>query len=501
MRCASGLMVGAALLAGSACGAASEALNVDSGASAPDAGHSAQSTASPSSQAAQPPTPDPRPSAPSDEPPPSAFPQATVPTTAAPTSDWRLIGYDEGSTYYNRAETTLDRDTVGKLQVAWRADIGGALYGAPLQVADKIFVAGLYDVRAFDAATGGEIWSLKEKSISTPAYVDGTLYLNTSTSTVIAIDASTGGVKWRSSADDQKVDGYSSVVAAGDRLFVGGSNGGVELGGGHFLGFMAALDRGSGKSLWASYTVSDPASGAGIFSSPSIDLAAGRVFGTTANNFDVPATDTSDAFIAFDIESGKIIWKHQAVANDTFPGNPSSPDFNFGANPVLYEADVEGARTELVVAGEKSGAIHALRRADGTLLWSRKLGPGLGDGTLGIMNNTTWSGKHVLVACNEQGPSTLYALAPATGDIAWQRKLKGSVWGRISVANGVGFVGNGEVLEAFDIDSGALIASFPSAGGTLAGVITIANGRVAFGEGLEWGTAKVGKTLTVLSVP
>ena len=156
--------------------------------------------------------------------------------------------------------------------------------------------------------------------------------------------------------------------------------------------------------------------------------------------------------------------------------------------------------TKLVAAGGKSGAIYALRRADGQHLWTRQLGIGSVDGSSGVMNNTTWSGKHVLVACNEGGPSTLYALDGATGDVIWQRKLAGSVWGRISVANGVGFVGNENVLEAFDIESGAVLYSHKNVG-TLAGVITIANGRVAFGEGLDWFTGKPGKMLTVLTVP
>ena len=87
----------------------------------------------------------------------------------------------------------------------------------------------------------------------------------------------------------------------------------------------------------------------------------------------------------------------------------------------------------------------------------------------------------------------------ATGDIVWQRKLEGLVWGRISVANGVGFIGNDNVLEAFDIETGALLYSYKNKG--LAGVITIANGRVVFGEGLAWASGQSGSKLTVLKVP
>jgi outer membrane protein assembly factor BamB len=95
----------------------------------------------------------------------------------------------------------------------------------------------------------------------------------------------------------------------------------------------------------------------------------------------------------------------------------------------------------------------------------------------------------------------LYALDGATGDVAWMRKLEGLVWGRIAVANGVGFVGTGDELEAFDVDTGKVIKSFKSKGGTIAGTITIANGRVAFGEGLTWSSGVAGRTLTVLAVP
>jgi outer membrane protein assembly factor BamB len=165
---------------------------------------------------------------------------------------------------------------------------------------------------------------------------------------------------------------------------------------------------------------------------------------------------------------------------------------------------VEGQPTKLVAAGNKGakGAMHALRRSDGSLLWTRTLGEGTADGARGLFTSTTWSGKHLLVACNEGGPATLYALDGATGNIVWRRTLKFQVWGRISVANGVGFVGVGAQLEAFDADTGEVIKTFPSpSGGTIAGTITIANGRVAFGEGLAWSSGIGGRMLTVLTIP
>jgi hypothetical protein len=71
----------------------------------------------------------------------------------------------------------------------------------------------------------------------------------------------------------------------------------------------------------------------------------------------------------------------------------------------------------------------------------------------------------------------------------------------MSVANGVGFVGTGTNLEVFDVDTGVVLKTFPSKGGSVAGSISVANGRVAFGEGLTWSSGVNGKHVTVLHLP
>jgi outer membrane protein assembly factor BamB len=167
---------------------------------------------------------------------------------------------------------------------------------------------------------------------------------------------------------------------------------------------------------------------------------------------------------------------------------------------VLYDVMVDGKLTKMIADGNKGGQVHALRREDGMQMWMRSLGPGAADGSSGIFTNFAWTGKNLVVACNEGGPATLYGLDGATGDILWMRKLTAQVWGRTAFANGVGFVGTGTTLEAFDVDTGAMIKSWKSKGGTLASTITISNGRVAFGEGLSWSSGSRGSTLTVLAI-
>jgi len=416
-------------------------------------------------------------------------------------SEWRMPGYDLGSTYFNSAETRLTRDNAAQLEVAWTADMGSNVYGAALQVGDKIFASSSTSVQAFDAASGQVLWTAMAASNGALAFEDDRLYLGTFQS-LIALDAATGRQLWAKPRDpEQRTDGMSSPVVAGELLLTGGSNGGIELTREPFRGFVVALDRVTGDPVWLEHTVPAGASGVGIWSTPSVDLAADRVYVTTGNNYGPPATDTSDAFMAFDLKTGAVQWKNQRLANDLGPGGGGAVgDLEFGANPVLYEVKVDGVTTKVAAAGQKSGEAHALRRDDGMELWRRMLCTGSADGRAGMMSNSSWSGRHMLFGCSENGGAKLFALDGATGDVVWMRVLSGEVWSRIASANGVGAVGVGRSLELFDVDTGALIKTFPTRG-TVASTITIANGRVAFGEGLSWATGSAGRTLTVLALP
>lgn len=407
------------------------------------------------------------------------------------------MGYDVGSTYNNIGETTLTKDTAAKLDVAWTADLGGNVYGAALQIGDKMYATGPSTVRAFDAASGMELWKVSAQSTGALAYSDGTLYLNSTSGNMMAFSAADGKMLWMKSSGPM-ADGTSSAIVAGDFVLMGGSNGVVELTAGMFRGFVQALNKKTGEMAWLTYNVPEGSAGASLWSTVSVDLEGKTVFAGTGNNYTGANTDTSDAIIAYDLMTGMIKWKNQRQKGDVFPGG-SGPDADFGANPVLYETMVAGALTKLVAGAQKGGNVHGLTR-DGKEVWTRMLCTGAADGSSGIFTNLAWAGKNLIVACNEGGPATLYGLDGATGNIAWMRKLSAQVWGRTAVANGVGFVGTGKALEAFDVDTGALIKSFNAKAGTIASTITVSRGRVAFGEGLSWSSGVRGSTLTVLAI-
>lgn len=415
--------------------------------------------------------------------------------------DWTMMGYDPGSTYFNSAETTLTKDNVAQLDVLWTADLGGNVNGGGLQVGDRIYASGPGTVKAFQAADGQELWSARGGGTCTLGYSHGTLYMQDNSGNISALSAEDGSMLWSKKADASGSDGNSSVIPVGDVLLFGASDGNQELGGGGtFRGYMSMLDAKTGDNKWTTFTVPETARGASFWSSPSASMADGLVFGGSGNNYTSPATDSSDAIIAFDWNTGEIKWKYQARMGDSFPIG-GGPDSDFGSNPVLYEAMIGGETTKMVADGTKYGNVVALKRLTGDLVWKRDICQGgSADGSRGLFTNFSFSGKSVMAACNQGGPATLFSMDPATGDILWMQSLPGQVWGRMAFANGVGFVGTGTQVMAFDVDTGTMLKSFEGMGGTIASTITISRGRVVFGEGLSWSGGRYGTTLTVLGL-
>jgi polyvinyl alcohol dehydrogenase (cytochrome) len=281
-----------------------------------------------------------------------------------------------------------------------------------------------------------------------------------------------------------------------------------------FRGFAVAATLG-GSMAWKAFTVPEEATGAAIWSSMSIDVGEGRTYATTGNNYAEPATDTSDAFMAFDVEDGSVLWTNQRLAGDVWPFGTGS-DLDFAANPILFEAQRGGVRTRLVAAGQKSGEIHVLdRERDGEEVCRRALSQGSATSQHGIFNNGAWDGEHLLFAANgaasdapgseppdspSSGQAVLFAIDPATCDIVWERQLPGRVMAPITVANGVGFVGADRRLQAFDTSTGEKLFDY-LAPATIGSTPTVADGRVAFGAGMNWIGTSPGTFLVVLALP
>lgn len=113
-------------------------------------------------------------------------------------SGWPAYGGDAGGTRYS-ALSQINASNVGQLQVAW------------------VFRTG-------ELGRGVKDWS-RSAFEATPILYDGTLYLTTSSTDVVAVDAASGNLRWRHLSESRKDLHYSDGVSRGVSLWVDESTG------------------------------------------------------------------------------------------------------------------------------------------------------------------------------------------------------------------------------------------------------------------------------------
>jgi polyvinyl alcohol dehydrogenase (cytochrome) len=295
-----------------------------------------------------------------------------------------------------------------------------------------------------------------------------------------------------------------------------------------------------------------------VWSSPAVDLKRGVVYITTGDAYSDPAGSTSDAFMAFDIKTGKLLWTRQVTSGDAYNvacGLPEAlrvncpdakgPDHDFGSSPMLV--DLPNGRRALI-AGQKSGVVHAVDPdRGGEILWQTRVGKGSALG--GIQWGTAYDGRRVYVALSDVIPETagtalappapptppgqaaqpsqlgggLYALDPASGQIVWTTPHPGcdgrpgcspAQSAAVTAIPGIVFSGGIDGhLRAYASDKGAIVWDVDTAqpyktvngvtgnGGSLDGPGPIVVGGMLFvNSGYAFVAGKPGNVLLAFSV-
>jgi polyvinyl alcohol dehydrogenase (cytochrome) len=363
----------------------------------------------------------------------------------------------------------LSKNDLKNLEIAWVIGFPGQGSGTGAAiVGDTVFATGGGRLMAVDAGTGCVKWAIPANTRNTPTFgeIEGREVIAISIGRdVLVVDAKNGERIWQ--ADGQATDNVGSirggVVIYKNKVIVPISASGVSAGGrptfeccvGH--GAVVALSGKDGSKLWEYHTM-PPAtyngkvsstgvkqrgpSGAPIWAFPLIDEQRNRVIVTTGENTSHPGTDTSDAVIALDLDTGKVVWKFQAMEADIWnmacgaskeKSGPNCPwniegdegtgrDFDFGAGAVL----VKGADgKDVLLAGQKSGDVWALDADSGKLLWNVRFGHGTVLG--GIHWGITTDGVRVFAPINDPLVAGAQELKP--GVFAVDIETGKPVWG------------------------------------------------------------------------
>ena len=335
---------------------------------------------------------------------------------------WTGWGSNTSNTrFQDAAKAGIAAGDVPRLKVKWVFGFPGELSanGHPTYAGGRVFVGSVGGkVYSLDAATGCVHWYLdagsQVRSAITVAKVGAgyTAFFGDGKANAWAVNAATGKQIWKTRVDDFPVARLTgSPVFYDGRLYVPVASGEEAAGSVpsyeccKFRGSVVALDAATGRQIWKTWTIDEPAkptgkknkvgtalygpSGAPIWSTPVIDAKLGVIYVTTGDNYSEPATKTSDSFMALDMKTGKILWMRQMTANDAYTSacrlpdrtncpDVNGPDFDFGASPILVNLR-NGKRA--LLAGQKSGIVWALDPDKrGEILWQVRVGKG---GTMG----------------------------------------------------------------------------------------------------------------------
>jgi polyvinyl alcohol dehydrogenase (cytochrome) len=307
----------------------------------------------------------------------------------------------------------LTAGDVPRLRLKWAFGFEGdtVAFASPSVTGGRLFT-GSQSGRVFslDAKTGCSYWMYDAGAgVRTAVEIDagGVAYFGDLRAQVHAVDASNGNPLWKVRVDDHphaRITGsprlHEGVLYVPVASFEESAAADPKYPCCSFRGSVVALDTKNGNVLWKTWMIGRAAretginrggskkygpSGIGVWVAPTIDPERPLLYVATGDNYSEPATNHSDAVIALDRKTGRIVWSKQLTPNDIWnascpaPGKDncpdgSGPDADFGAAPVLV--DVGGGK-RLLLAGQKSGVVWALDPdRGGAVVWSRRVGKG-----------------------------------------------------------------------------------------------------------------------------
>jgi polyvinyl alcohol dehydrogenase (cytochrome) len=389
----------------------------------------------------------------SDDPPPpaSAFCKGGVAIMAgASGANWNGWSPSSDNMRFQTAQKAgLRPEQLGGLKLKWAFGFAGDVtaFGAPTVLNGTVFVGSAGGaISAIDAKSGCLHWTYQATGPvrSAPLAVeDGgvtTLVFGDQNGSVYGLDAKTGKARWNKKIEDHEATRLTGSPAVKDGVVFIPAASWEETRSVDpdypcctFRGSVTAVNARDGSIVWKSYLVDPPKktgttkigtptfgpSGAGVWSAPTVDDKRGLLYITTGDNYSYPDTKTSDAFVALDIKTGKIVWSRQTLPKDVYNSScgakgvncpaESGPDYDFGAAGMLVKTP-QGR--DVLIAGQKSGVVYALDvQSKGEILWQTRVGKGGTNG--GIEWGTASDGRYVYAAVSD------YArMAGTTHDVA-----------------------------------------------------------------------------------
>ena len=300
----------------------------------------------------------------------------------------------------------INRRNVGKLGLTWSLALAaGTNQISPLVHDGIIFVNSAGTVEAIEGATGTVLWRYRREAAARPlgppttqprgmAIYGSTLFVPTFDNRIIALDATTGKLKWEHLIE--QTDGIlrptgAPIVVRGKVLQgVSGCAGAYQPGG----CFIVGLDAADGHEIWRFNTIAMPGEpggnswgdaaagerfGGSVWTPGSYDAGTGLVYFGTGQTYKItpllrarPDGTTHDALytdttLALDPDTGKLVWHYQHMRGDIW-------DLDWSYERTLATIKVAGVDRRVVMTMGKLGILDVLDAKTGEYLFSRDMG-------------------------------------------------------------------------------------------------------------------------------
>jgi PQQ-dependent dehydrogenase (methanol/ethanol family) len=335
-------------------------------------------------------------------------------------ANWAIQTGDYANTRYSELDQ-INRDNVGDLQVAWTFSTGvlRGHEGSPLVVGNIMYVHTPFPniVYALDLNDDGRIlW--KYAPVQNPdvvpvmccdtvyrgvAYANDTIFLHQADTTLVALDAMTGEVKWTAvNGDPTKGEtNTATVMPVKDKVIVGISGG--EFG---IRGHVTAYDIETGEQVWRAYSTGpdeeilvDPENTTAlekpIGANSSLDswegdqwqIGGGPTWGWYSYDPDLdliyygtgnpgtwnPSQRPGDnkysmTIFARDPDDGMAKWVYQMTPHDEW-------DYDGINEMILVDLPIDGTERKALVHFDRNGIGYTLDRETGELLVAEKFDP------------------------------------------------------------------------------------------------------------------------------
>ena len=289
----------------------------------------------------------------------------------------------------------INTENVKELKGEWMTKIGQnataakfSAEGQALVYNGTIYISdGADDAFAIDAASGHRLWTYEPHLPPDPlgevvccgwdnrglAIGDGMVFVSQLNGAEVALDQSTGKVKWSTNVvkPGQGFSITSAPLYYNGKVYVGGSGG--EYG---VRGRLTALNAETGKEEWKFYTTPSPketggntwpnngsykTGGASIWNTPTVNPKTGMLFFSTSNAAPWIGRERKGenlftaSIVSLNAETGKYNCHFQEVHHDLWDYDAPSPT-------VLMTGEMNGEEVEAVGEPEKTGWAYVVNQ-------------------------------------------------------------------------------------------------------------------------------------------